>query len=926
MKKIWKQFLIGVCLCSIFVMGGVLTACVKEGHVHDLTLYSAQEASCTANGNKAYYKCDTCGKLYADAEAQNEITLESVIVPKREHDIKYFEGKKPSCTESGNIEGYACSVCHTCFTDETGTTESGQEFVIEATGHDYPMAFTEAKNPTVTEAGNVAYYYCSKCKKTFADGYGDCELTDTTIEPLAKIGEVTVALKGYKEGQVIDLNNKTVAFTGPYSLSVSGTVNNNSVTLRDVYEVEYSVICDGYVGAILFETDKTDYSLRLEYPFATDTSDSATKHSVVDLSHMNDVNHTIKMSDSWGASTKNYTEAKLNLPDAVKNAKFATVSFTVKYNKFRYDSVARFGVKMAENTGVFVSAFGKKELQVCVFGRDKSDDTFDGYDNKNNAYAESVCKALGEGMQVRVVRASDKIRMFANLNGEWVELINFHGVAGCNANADTDIRLLILAHEWEFSHIEYSALEHITANPATTSAAGNLEYYKDGDTYFKPDGTLTTEDAVTLPQLTVVQANITLKNYKENTQTPTTGNVQFINTENNQNLNVTYSNGTATTTANFYTLPYKITCGDYFGTVDITTAETDYTIVLQYKYAENTSASNTGNSSIDFSAMNNSNHTIKISDTWGNTTANYTEAKLNLPDNIKNSHTTTVSFTLKYFGGDFDTLPHLGRFGVKMSGGKGIFAYVNYEKDALEVSGFNDSNDMFVGGGKQLCDLSALISAMKGDGLQVRVVRFGTSIRMLVKLNDAWVQFAQTSTCDENAETDIRLLILAYEWEFSNIEYSVLEHVEANPATVSQEGNLEHYKVGNMYFNTDGTLTTQDAITLPVLTTVEATFTLKGYKDGSETVLTGNAQFVNAENGKNYELSLRNGVATETVEALTYKVTCGDYCGTVTVTENQAQYDVELQYNYATVTHTHTSGGNSSTVDLSKMNDSIYNR
>ena len=688
------------------------------------------------------------------------------------------------------------------------------------------------------------------------------------------------------------------------------------------------MICDGYVGTILFETDKTDYSLRLEYPFATDTSDSATKHSVVDLSHMNDVNHTIKMSDSWGASTKNYTEAKLNLPDAVKNAKFATVSFTVKYNEFRYDSVARFGVKMAENTGVFVSAFGKKELQVCVFGRDKSDDTFDGYDNKNNAYANRYTYRLGEGMQVRVVRASDKIRMFANLNGEWVELINFQGVAGCNANADTDIRLLILAHEWEFSNIEYSALEHITANPATTSAAGNLEYYKVGNMYFKSDGTLTTEDAVTLPQLTVVQANITLMNYKENTQTPTTGNVQFINTENNQNLNVTYSNGIATTTANFYTLPYKITCGDYFGTVDITTDETDYTIVLQYKYAENTSDSKTGNSSIDFSAMNNSNHTIKMSDTWGNTTANYTEAKLNLPDEIKNAKYTTVSFTLKYVSGTFDTLPHLGRFGVKMSGGKGIFAYVNYEKDALKVSGFNNTNNMFEGEGNQVCDVNALISAMKGDGLQVRVVRFGTNIRMLVKLNDAWVQFAQTSTCDENAETDIRLLILAYEWEFSNIEYSVLEHVEANPATVSQEGNLEHYKVGDMYFNTDGTLTTQDAITLPVLTTVEATLTVKLYKDGTETNLTGDVRFVNVENQKDFTVSVANGMATHTFNAMTYQLTYinnGDkFIGSVTITLNNEVYEITLQYNYATVTHTHTSGGNSSTVDLSKMNDSNH--
>ena len=53
----------------------------------------------------------------------------------------------------------------------------------------------------------------------------------------------------------------------------------------------------------------------------------------------------------------------------------------------------------------------------------------------------------------------------------------------------------------------------------------------------------------------------------------------------------------------------------------------------------------------------------------------------------------------------------------------------------------------------------------------------------------------------------------------------------------------------------DGTLTTQDAITLPVLTTVEATLTVKLYKDGTETNLTGDVRFVNAENQKDFTVS-----------------------------------------------------------------------
>ena len=165
MKRL-KNILIVVCMFVLCAMTGLITACGGNGHTHDLTQIKEQAATCTQDGNAAYFKCDSCGKLFADAEAKNEITLESVTIQKLGHDITHFDANPATCTDAGNIECYACSRCQTCFTDETGTTESGQEFVIEATGHDYPMAFTEAKNPTVTEAGNVAYYYCSKCKKT----------------------------------------------------------------------------------------------------------------------------------------------------------------------------------------------------------------------------------------------------------------------------------------------------------------------------------------------------------------------------------------------------------------------------------------------------------------------------------------------------------------------------------------------------------------------------------------------------------------------------------------------------------------------------------------------------------------------------------------------------------------------------------------
>ena len=922
MKRL-KNILIVVCMFVLCAMTGLITACGGNGHTHDLTQIKEQAATCTQDGNAAYFKCDSCGKLFADAEAKNEITLESVTIQKLGHDITHFDANPATCTDAGNIECYACSRCQTCFTDETGTTVSEQEFVVNATGHDYPMAFIEAKAPTVSEEGHVAHYYCSKCERNFEDAYGDKELTDISIAPIVKIDEVTVVLNGYEEGQEIDLDGKTVTFTGPYSLSASGNVSKNSVVLQNVYALEYSVVCDRYVGTIAFENGKTDYVLRLEYPYAANTSNSATGHSYVDFTHMNDAKHTIKMSDAWGSTTKNYTEATLNLPVEIRNAKYATVSFTLKYGEFRFDSVARFGVKMADNTGVFVSVFSKNEMQVCVFGRDKADDTFDGYDNKNSVYAEKVCRALsGDGMEVRMVRANAKIRMFVNLDNEWVELINYQGAATCAANAQTDMRLLILAHEWEFSDIKYAVMEHEIATPPTTETAGNLEYYKVGDMYFNPDGTITTQEAVTLPVLTLVEVTLTVSGYRDGTTTPISDNVIFVNTDNGQNVTVAVASGSAQT--NLYALTYDVTCGDYRGTVTVEEGKETYEVVLQYAYATATGVSNTGNSNVDLSKMNDNNHTIKMSDSWNNTTANYTEVALDLPNSVKNANKTSVSFTLKHIGGDFNTQANLARFGVKMAGGKGVYAFVNYEKTSVMANGFNNPNNMFDGEHNQRCDVNAFISALTGDnGMQVRVVRFGTTIRMFVKYGDSWVQLNQTATCDANAATDIRLLILAHEWEFSNIEYSLIEHVEAKSATEEADGCLEHYKVGDAYFNADGSLTTKEAVTLPKLVVVNASFTVKGYKDEAETFITGNVIFVNTDNGQNVTVSVTDGAATARLYAMTYEVSFGDYYfGMVIVTVDKTEYAVVLQYAYATDTGDSKTGNSS--IDFSKMNESNH--
>ena len=58
-----------------------------------------KDATCTADGNKEYWTCGTCGKIFSDAEGKTEIELSATVIPATGH--HYIEGK---CSVCGAIE------------------------------------------------------------------------------------------------------------------------------------------------------------------------------------------------------------------------------------------------------------------------------------------------------------------------------------------------------------------------------------------------------------------------------------------------------------------------------------------------------------------------------------------------------------------------------------------------------------------------------------------------------------------------------------------------------------------------------------------------------------------------------------------------------------------------------------------------------
>lgn len=92
---------------------------------HTLTIHvAAKEATCTSEGNKEYWQCGVCGKLFGDEEGTEEITTGIPTIPELEHDFKKVAK-----------DVYWCRLCNKSFTiteqpDGTQTISSVEDDAV----------------------------------------------------------------------------------------------------------------------------------------------------------------------------------------------------------------------------------------------------------------------------------------------------------------------------------------------------------------------------------------------------------------------------------------------------------------------------------------------------------------------------------------------------------------------------------------------------------------------------------------------------------------------------------------------------------------------------------------------------------------------------------------------------------------------------
>ena len=153
---------------------------------HTLTAVSAKDATCTENGNTAYWTCSACDKWFSDAEGTDEITnKDSVVTKATGHkyqevvDEKYLKSAA-TCT-SPAVYYKSCSVCGTA-SEETftsGTTiDHSYELKHDAEKHWQECSVCHTKTNEEAHSGGTATCTAKAVCTTCGAEYGELAAHD----------------------------------------------------------------------------------------------------------------------------------------------------------------------------------------------------------------------------------------------------------------------------------------------------------------------------------------------------------------------------------------------------------------------------------------------------------------------------------------------------------------------------------------------------------------------------------------------------------------------------------------------------------------------------------------------------------------------------------------------------------------------------
>ena len=148
----------------------------QEALKHNMKYVDAKAATCKDDGNNAHYKCERCGKLYADEQGNAGYPEALVKIPAdgvhKFNDADYVYNNDATCEKDGTMTALCAYGCGT-------ESEPKTDPEHPATKHSYDAGVVSTP-ATCTEMGQTTY----TCQNEWCDVDGGHKETKTDIEPL----------------------------------------------------------------------------------------------------------------------------------------------------------------------------------------------------------------------------------------------------------------------------------------------------------------------------------------------------------------------------------------------------------------------------------------------------------------------------------------------------------------------------------------------------------------------------------------------------------------------------------------------------------------------------------------------------------------------------------------------------------------------
>ena len=799
---------------------GVFAACAEEKH--SLTYVGEVAATCTDAGHEAYYLCSHCGKLFADENAETELSDADVTIAALGHDMTHREAVEATCTVDGNIEYWSCSRCNLNFSDEAGTKEVAS--VTLPAGHD--IEWVETVEPTVSAEGMRAHYECSKCHTCYEDVDGK-KVIDREDLVLAQLVEqaVTVTVEVYDasgnkvESPDFDAINGELSLLGAYSdnqYKGLAVANNGTLELDSIIVGEYTVDIYGYRRSTFTVTQGTSgYTLAL---YATIAYGSGDKVTVDDKTTSITIEGSVTdyQNTAWSGS------AELVLSEDIAGSTGVVLEFNVRNVTNSQASgndewaSQRIAVQMARGYEGFLFFLPSNEANIFDLTdggiRDEGKTRF-GADGHTYDWINTLMRGAS-GVNMRLVRTGENVTLFVqNAEAEWVKI----GTIAC-ADAATDIIIYGCGVEWKFSSVKADKLTYVPGKEATAEEPGNYAYYTDGTNYWFEDGEQTTEDGVKLYM--PVDVTLTVNGIALDGETSEAVAAGTVITFTSRAATYTYTVGGEALTE--MVVGGYIVTADGYRTEEITVSpgggEVEITLTKVISI-EGDVADYTGNRWSDSVALD-------ISEELKANTA------VILEFNVRNVTNSAAGWPTDEWASQ--------RIAIQMAQGNEGFLFF-LPKGEANIFDMTDSSIRNEGKTQFSGSYAWIDTLMRGaSGVNMRLVRTGANVTLFVQNAEAeWVKIG-TVACGSEA-TEIVFYGCGVEWEFSSVTAEEITYVpEKEPVSTDKPGNIEYYTDGTNYWLPDGTVTTLEETVVKYA--ADVTLNLTGVAlDGktSETVADG---------------------------------------------------------------------------------------